>query len=282
MNLIRKFVVSPQSSMPIVVNNLRKKNIIPIFDYAIENTGTNNSSLVKFEMEKIIRIHFGNFVALKLSAFDLSRSEDNIVSDCCDIIKICNTSNTDVTIDAEQVSIQDKISALTDTITHMHGTKVSVYKTYQMYRKDSLYSLNRDLNMYDKLGITLNPKLVRGAYLVQDRKTGALCDKLEDTHKNYNNGLQLIVDNMKTNKNMKLIAATHNENSMDILKNVIDNENRDRIYFAHLLGFSDKTSYKLAEDGYKVMKYVPFGPITKTYPYLIRRLIENYELTRFI
>lgn len=298
MNLIRKFVVSPSHHMPIVVNTLRKKNIIPIFDYAVEHSGTNNASMVKTEIKNIIQYHPGHFSALKLSAFDLERKESDIVKDCMDIVKMCKEHNTHVTIDSEQVEVQDKISKITDIVTQEiakensfdngyidydnHNTDMTIYKTYQMYRKDSLYSLETDLKMYDKLGIPLCPKLVRGAYLVQDRKTNMLCDKIEDTHENYNKGMQMIVQEMKINHGIKLIAATHNENSMELLKTLINDENHDKIYFAHLLGFMDKTSDKLAQDGYNIMKYVPFGPIMKTYPYLFRRLIENYELTRFI
>lgn len=291
MNLIRKFVVSPSHHMPIVVNNLQKKNIIPIFDYAVEHSGTNNASLVKEEMKKIIHFHPGHFAALKLSAFDLSRSEFDIAKDCKDIIKMCKENNTHVTIDAEQVAVQDKISKITDIITQdiaaqnivtHESNNVTIYKTYQMYRKDSLCALEQDIKMYDKLRIPLCPKLVRGAYLVQDRKTNMLYDKITDTHENYDKGIHMIIKEMKTNDSIQLIAATHNKNSMELLKTLINEDNCDKIYFAHLLGFMDKTSDKLAQDGYNIMKYVPFGPISKTYPYLFRRLIENYELTRFI
>ena len=172
-----------------------------------------------------------------------------------------------------------KIAEITDIITK---SKVNVYKTYQMYRKDSLDLLQNDINLYNKLGLSLHAKLVRGAYYVQDKKTGKLCDTIDHTHHNYNEGIKMIIKEMNNNYDIKLIAATHNLKSMELTKKLINDSNVDQIYFAHLLGFLDKTTDKLKQDGYNVMKYVPYGPIMKTYPYLFRRLIENYELTRFI
>ena len=38
---------------------------------------------------------------------------------------------------------------------------------------------------------------------------------------------------------------------------------------------SDHITYNLADKGYNVAKYVPFGPVKDVMPYLIRRAEEN-------
>lgn len=37
-------------------------------------------------------------------------------------------------------------------------------------------------------------------------------------------------------------------------------------------------SERLAKEHYSVLKYVPFGPIDKLIPYLMRRASESYEV----
>jgi proline dehydrogenase len=51
--------------------------------------------------------------------------------------------------------------------------------------------------------------------------------------------------------------------------------NDERIYFSQLLGMSDNLSYNLADAGYNVAKYVPYGPVKSVLPYLFRRAQEN-------
>ncbi|MFN5705556.1 MAG: proline dehydrogenase family protein, partial [bacterium] len=71
----------------------------------------------------------------------------------------------------------------------------------------------------------------------------------------------------------------HNENSSRLLMNLMSEKglakDDHRIYFSQLLGMSDNLSYNLADAGYNVAKYVPYGPVKSVLPYLFRRAQEN-------
>ena len=41
---------------------------------------------------------------------------------------------------------------------------------------------------------------------------------------------------------------------------------------------SDHISYNAANNGYNVVKYVPYGPVKDVLPYLIRRAAENTSI----
>jgi proline dehydrogenase len=52
----------------------------------------------------------------------------------------------------------------------------------------------------------------------------------------------------------------------------------NRIWFAQLLGMSNHISFNLAEQGFNVAKYVPYAPLRKVMPYLLRRAEENSSI----
>ena len=76
-----------------------------------------------------------------------------------------------------------------------------------------------------------------------------------------------------------LYVGSHNEKSMrlflDLFNALSKPEYKPRVMAAQLYGMSDNLSYNLAAEGAPVCKLIPYGPVKKVIPYLIRRAQEN-------
>jgi proline dehydrogenase len=78
---------------------------------------------------------------------------------------------------------------------------------------------------------------------------------------------------------VSICAGTHNENSslklVRWMREAGLRPDDERIYFSQLLGMSDHISFNLSNAGFRVAKYVPYGPVKAVLPYLGRRAQEN-------
>lgn len=107
-------------------------------------------------------------------------------------------------------------------------------------------------------------------------------DKLR-TDDNYNNALRLIIQEIKNRNGLKLLVATHNNESINLALNLsTDVDDYNKIGFAQLLGMNDTISNELIKNGKIVYKYVPYGNINEILPYLMRRLYENSNVLKHI
>tara|TARA_B100000683_G_C12476874_1_gene549914 strand:+ start:992 stop:2170 length:1179 start_codon:yes stop_codon:yes gene_type:complete len=189
-----------------------------------------------------------------------------------------------VLIDAEESWIQDNIDAIAEDMMSAYNRETAVvFTTVQLYRHDRLQYLKDIYERAKEGGYKLGVKLVRGAYMEKER---ARAEKLgypspiqpnkESTDKDYDEAIKFCLDNLDV---IHIFAGTHNSESTLLLceemaKRGIQNYD-PRISFSQLLGMSDQITFNLAEHGYNVAKYVPYGPIREAMPYLIRRAKEN-------
>lgn len=258
-----------------VVCKLRKKNILPILDYVNEKYCPQNFSKLK----NIILDNPHNLVAIKLSSLGINKiSNQEIKTQMIDLCYESIENGNKLLIDAEDYNIQDNINLLTnDLLTTFNRDKVYIYKTYQMYRKDTFDILKQDILKYDSLGI----KLVRGAYLNQDKKYNIIHDSKYLVDKDYDKAIDLFLKHSNNNNN-NIILATHNDKSVDYAISNMENHLKERVKFAQLLGMNNNLTERLAEENYEVYKYIPFGNFMETIPYLIRRLYENYDISHYL
>ncbi|MDD3543145.1 MAG: proline dehydrogenase family protein, partial [Petrimonas sp.] len=92
----------------------------------------------------------------------------------------------------------------------------------------------------------------------------------------FNEVIRYFMDHLDT---IHFMVATHNEVSSQLLAQLIDERglphDHPHIYFSQLYGMSDHITFNLAEKGYNVVKYVPYGEVKTMMPYLFRRAEEN-------
>lgn len=187
-------------------------------------------------------------------------------------------------VDAEQTYMQPAIDHLVLNLQRQYNTKEGViFNTFQCYLKDSEVRISIDMERAKREEFKFACKLVRGAYMVQERKRAKdlsypdpIHDNIEITHINYNNMVQLLLSN---NNMAEFMVASHNEQSVQHTVQLMNMKhipkNGGGVYFGQLLGMSDPVSFTLGHFGYQVYKYVPYGPIKEVLPYLIRRAEEN-------
>lgn len=92
----------------------------------------------------------------------------------------------------------------------------------------------------------------------------------------YNTALRFCIDHLDT---LALCNASHNAESALLQVELMDRKNiahdHPNTLFSQLYGMSDNRTFNLAQAGFRVAKYLPYGQVKEVVPYLIRRAQEN-------
>jgi len=192
-------------------------------------------------------------------------------------------------VDAEQTYFQPAIDHLVLRLQRKYNTgdHPTVLNTYQCYLKHTDQRVADDLERARRDGFRWGAKLVRGAYLVAERQRARehgyedpTQPSLEATHACYDGCVRLVLEqSVARGEGSNVLIASHNQQSVEgalarMAALGIDRESGG-VYFGQLLGMADHLSFTLGSGGYKVYKYVPYGPVDEVLPYLVRRAQEN-------
>ena len=289
-----------------VVDKMFTKGVSSVLDYSVEGKEEEEQfdaalemtlKTVEFAKERKA-IPFAVFKPTGLGRFDLytkigenqpltldEQNEWNRVVARFDLIcKTAHEKDVALLIDGEESWMQDAADELvTDMMRKYNKEKTIVFNTLQLYRWDRLDYLKKLHEVAKSEGFFIGMKLVRGAYMEKENKRAEekgypspICESKETTDINYDETMIHMMDNLDR---MSIFAGTHNELSsyklIELMKEKGILKNDTRIWFGQLYGMSDNISYNLAEHGYNVAKYLPFGPVRDVMPYLIRRAEEN-------
>ena len=203
------------------------------------------------------------------------------------IDKICATAarcKSMILIDAEESWIQQPVDDLADAMMEKYnkGTIV-VFNTFQMYRHDRLEYLRRSHQLAKERNYILGAKLVRGAYMEKERRRAEemgypspIQPDKESTDRDYDTAVAYCLDHLDS---IALFIGTHNEQSCYKAADIMGRKGlatgNNHVYLSQLYGMSDNITFNLADAGYNVSKYLPYGPVKDVIPYLMRRAQEN-------
>ncbi|KAI8373228.1 FAD-linked oxidoreductase-like protein [Radiomyces spectabilis] len=213
--------------------------------------------------------------------------------------------NVGIMIDAEQSYFQEAIDHVAIHFERKYNKfdaqgnhSVTVFNTYQMYTKASSKKLQMDVEYSKRENFAFAAKLVRGAYMVSERKRAIefnypspIHDSHEDTNTCFNNGVRYLLGELhdfqeKSGKPLSastapivFMVASHNRES--VIMTVEEMERRNIlptagvVHFGQLYGMQDQLSYTLGKNHYSIYKYLPYGTVEEVIPYLLRRAQEN-------
>lgn len=297
--------VNEDDCLPIIDNMYRNGKVHSVLDYSVE--GKDEEVSFDGALEKILKIinfceekesipfavfkpsGFGRFgLYQKLSEGEQLTSEEQkewsrIIERFHKVCKLAVEKDVPLLIDAEESWMQKAADELIEKLMELYNKeKAIVFNTLQMYRHDRMDYLKALDKKAKEKGFYIGIKVVRGAYMEKERERAEekgypspICTDKNATDINYDTAIKYMMDQPK----MALFAGTHNEDSsyllMSLAKKHNIKENDNRLWFGQLFGMSDHISYNLANQGYNVAKYLPFGPVRDVMPYLIRRAEEN-------
>lgn len=273
-----RFIAGTRLSAAVrVAKRLETKQVGSIVDYSVESS--DNLSRNVDEIFKQIDTLESSFIALKFSALGIENMNacKRLIDWFWDENNKKEKPNTFL-IDAEYDSIQDSIYEISNYAIDAYNRPEQkiFYKTLQMYRRDVWDHYSNDTASFMKEG-KYALKLVRGAYMTLDKHV--LLDSKIETDNQYNKTMLHFINQLQTHPDNSMIIATHNRDSYTLALQSIDVPN-DSIYFATLLGMADDLCFDAS--GAKKLKYVPYGPLFETTPYLFRRLVENKSMLQYV
>lgn len=258
------------------IKKMQCKAFIPIYDMAKEG----NKKIIDVERDteriisdmKVIRqtVHSPVFFAIKGSTFGINHLPlADTYKMVREVVKQAQHLNIKVLFDAEQswhTKSEDTI------IEKLLDENMDVFKTYQMYRKDSLDRISTDISN----GKVTQFKIVRGAYIEQEKlqNTNIIYDTKMEVDQAYDKAVSTLIKYSYTSKQTKdinVMLATHNMHSIVKANKLLQPKQFVKIYFAQLMGMDNFKEFQIVNQSV----YVPYGNFTETLPYLLRRLYEN-------
>ncbi|MFB2838308.1 L-glutamate gamma-semialdehyde dehydrogenase [Floridanema evergladense] len=236
-------------------------------------------------------------VSVKLTAFysqfdplDDKGSEEKVSDRIRILLRRAQELGAAVHFDMEQYAYKDLTLAILKRVLleEEFRSRTDIGVTIQGYLRDSEKDL-KDLIEWAKLrGYPVTVRLVKGAYWDQETIKAAQRDWQQPvyndkaaTDANYEKLTQLLLENYQY---IYTAIGSHNVRTQSRAMAIAETLNVPKRCFEMqvLYGMGDKLAKALADKGYRVRVYCPYGELLPGMAYLIRRLLENTANSSFL
>jgi proline dehydrogenase len=251
---------------------LNSKGIMATFDHLGENVSTADEAIASADayievLNQIERTHIKSNVSLKLTQMGLDVDEELCFRNVSRICQRAKELDNFVRLDMESSAYTDRTLDMFRKLWHESG-----YRNVGMVLQAYLYRTEGDVKEMNSLGARV--RLCKGAY---NEPAEVAFPKKADVDANYAKLAALLL-----REGTYPGIATHDSRLIEYTKRFAARHriDRSRFEFQMLYGVRREAQLELAQQGYNMRVYVPYGQ--QWYPYFMRRLAERPANVMFV
>ncbi|HAQ07709.1 MAG TPA: proline dehydrogenase [Bacillus bacterium] len=253
-----------------VIKGLNEKNLAVTIDFLGEFVDNEKEANERADnsiqaIQAIGREKLNSQLSVKMTSLGFDISDEVIMKNMRRILDTAKENNVFVTIDMEDYSRCQKTLDIFKQLKSEYDNVGTVIQAY-LYRTEKDIE---DLNQYSP-----NLRMVKGAY--KESPEVAFPEK-----KDVDENLKKIIRMHLLNGNYTAVAS-HDDAIIDFTKEFAKANNipNSQFEFQMLYGIMPERQLELANDGYTMRVYVPYG--TDWYGYFMRRLAERPANVAFV
>ena len=246
-----------------VCGRLQKDGFLSTLDHLGENVRSieEGASARDASLDALDRLRergLPSTISLKLTQMGLDFSQEACIENLRALVRRASAAGTHIEVDMESTAYTDRTLDVVEKIASECGCVRAVIQSY-------LFRSAADIERLNRLRIPV--RLVKGAYL--EPESAAFAHKTE-VDRNYLALMKTLLDH-----GVNPALATHDERILgEALRYARERGMlKDLFEFQMLFGIRRDLQRRLADQGYRVRVYTPYG--TAWYPYLMRRLAER-------
>ena len=209
-------------------------------------------------LDRIAVRKLASTISLKLTQMGLDFSEEACLENVRVLVRRADLAGTRIEIDMESSAYTDRTLRVVERVAGECGCVRAVIQAY-------LFRSAADIERLNRLRIPV--RLCKGAYL--EPHSAAFAEK-RAVDRNYLELMKALLD-----RGTDPALATHDERIQGEALRYVRERGlaKEKFEFQMLYGVRRDLQRRLADQGYRVRVYVPYG--TAWYPYLMRRLAER-------